>query len=104
MSDRSEAYRVSDDLVERVARAACASVNSADTWGETGTDVHEMVWFPIARAAIAVVLEEAAQAAETYHNPTCNCEVCYGHERAAAAIRALVKEPTDPGPASASGS
>ena len=53
---------MSDDLVERVARAACASVNSADTWDETGTDVHEMVWFPIARAAIAVVLEEAADA------------------------------------------
>lgn len=53
---------MTDDLVERVARAACASVNSADTWGETGTDVHEMVWFPIARAAIAVCMEEAADA------------------------------------------
>lgn len=38
-------------------------------------------------------LEEAAKVAETYHNPTCNCEVCYGHEQAAAAIRALKDKP-----------
>ena len=76
---------MSDDLVERVARAACASVNSADTWGETGTDVHEMVWFPIARAAIAVVLEEAAKVADATGS--------YDAIHIAAAIRALVKEP-----------
>ena len=78
---------MSDDLVERVARAACASVNSADTWGETGTDVHEMVWFPIARAAIAVVLEEAAKVADAYEP---RCDVC--PRGVAAAIRALVSK------------
>lgn len=90
---------MSDDLVERVARAIyeawCAfhgvtktSMLWEDVWGE-----ERQACIAEARAAIAVVLEEAAQAAETYHNPTCNCEVCYGHEQAAAAIRALVKEP-----------
>ena len=83
---------MSDDLVERVARAICETENGPckcmpDECGCT-------YWKARARAAIAVVLEEAAQAAETYHNPTCNCEVCYGHEQAAAAIRALVKQST----------
>ena len=80
---------MSDDLVERVARAACASVNSADTWDETGTDVHEMVWFPIARAAIAVCMEEAAKVADAYEP---RCDVC--PRGVAAAIRALVKQST----------
>ena len=72
---------MSDDLVEKVidAMSNCGS---------------ETVGSRMARAAIAVCMEEAAQAAETYHNPTCNCEVCYGHEQAAAAIRALVKQST----------
>ena len=89
---------MSDDLVERVARAACASVNSADTWGETGTDVHEMVWFPIARAAIAVCMEEAAKVAEnasfhfTQTTPS-TVEVVDVRHTIAAAIRALMKEP-----------
>ena len=88
---------MSDDLVERVARAACASVNSADTWDETGTDVHEMVWFPIARAAIAVCMEEAAKVAEnasfhfTQTTPS-TVEVVDVRHTIAAAIRALVKE------------
>ena len=99
---------MSDDLVERVARAACASVNSADTWEETGTDVHEMVWFPIARAAIAVCMEEAAKVAaampRTYtkikedHDVlgmtgTWTFTLNNGPAECAAAIRALVKEP-----------
>ena len=90
---------MSDDLVERVARTACASVNSADTWDETGTDVHEMVWFPIARAAIAVALEEAAKVAEnasfhfTQTTPS-TVEVVDVRHTIAAAIRALAKQST----------
>ena len=79
---------MSDDLVERVARAACASVNSADTWEETGTDVHEMVWFSIARAAIAVVLEEAARVAERCDDGTAKEGPLTAHH-IAAAIRAM---------------
>ena len=85
---------MSDDLVERVARAACASVNSADTWDETGTDVHEMVWFPIARAAIALVLEEAAKVVEFSPDSHTAREMQLMLDKAAA-IRALSKEPRD---------
>lgn len=95
---------MSDDLVERVARAACASVNSADTWGETGTDVHEIVWFPIARAAIAVCMEEAAKVCDAIEDRLteqwkANYKVCDytqgasdGANDCAAAIRAMIKE------------
>ena len=88
---------MSDDLVERVARAACASVNSADTWEETGTDVHEMVWFPIARAAIAVVLEEAAKVAGKWQQMYFEDEKVHSSnitEYIVSDIRALIKEPT----------
>lgn len=89
---------MSDDLVERVARTACASVNSADTWDETGTDVHEMVWFPIARAAIAVCMEEAASYCEMkakhyWGDGRDCCDAAL--QQTAAAIRALVKEPQE---------
>jgi hypothetical protein len=44
-----------------------------------------------ADAAIAVVLEEAARvASDDGHSHGCNCEYCYGHEHAAAAIRGLI--------------
>lgn len=79
-----------DDLVERVARAACASVNSADTWEETGTDVHEMVWFPIARAAIAVVLEEAAMVPHRLFNADGTPPERRAAKEIAAAIRAML--------------
>ena len=78
---------MTDDLVERVAREICCPPHLGHCCPEE-CSVH--YFLPTARAAIAVALEEAAQAAETYHNPTCNCEVCYGHEQAAAAIRALI--------------
>ena len=71
MSDRSEAYRVSDDLVEKVidAMSNCGS---------------ETVGSRMARAAIAVVLEEAAKVADATGS--------YDAIHIAAAIRALVKE------------
>jgi hypothetical protein len=69
---------MSDDLVERVAQLYEAN------WGVRD--------YGLARAVIAACMEEAAKVAETYHNPTCNCEICYGHEQAAAAIRAMIKE------------
>ena len=81
---------MSDDLVERVARAIDRSLLTTQL-----RDAFEHPYTAEARAAIAVVLEQAAKVAETYHNPTCNCEVCYGHEQAAAAIRALGTEPAD---------
>lgn len=77
------------DLVERVARAACTSVNGNEAWEETGTDVHEMVWFPIARAAIAMALEEAAKVADAKAiTPDAACEI--KARSIAAAIRAMI--------------
>jgi hypothetical protein len=50
----------------------------------------------MADAAITVVLEEAARvASDDGHSHGCNCEYCYGHEHAAAAIRGLIKEKSD---------
>jgi hypothetical protein len=60
----------------------------ADKWGVTDA------W--LADAAIDVVLEEAARvASDDGHSHGCNCEYCYGHEHAAAAIRGLIKEKSD---------
>ena len=66
---------MSDDLVEKVidAMSNCGS---------------ETVGSRMARAAIAVVLEEAAKVADAYEP---RCDVC--PRGVAAAIRALVKEP-----------
>jgi hypothetical protein len=67
---------MSDDLVERVARAMC---------GTHGYEPDDLTYRE-ARAAIAVVLEEAAKVADAY-DP--RCDVC--PRGVAAAIRALVK-------------
>ena len=75
---------MSDDLVERVARVICETENGPcecmpDECGCT-------YWRSHARAAIAVVLEEAAKMLEA--------RWAYGTaDHQAAAIRALVKEP-----------
>jgi len=92
---------MSDDLVERVAREFCVV---------DGTDPCEVVCglcLHRARLVVAVVLKEAARVAA---GPNTLIEGD-GYRsrfnqgaRIAAAIRALVKEPTDPGPASGFGS
>ena len=75
---------MSDDLVERVARAICEIENGPcecmpDECGCT-------YWKAHARAAIAVVLEEAAKVADATGS--------YDAIHIAAAIRALVKQST----------
>ena len=75
---------MSDDLVERVARAIGESLRTARLTLESEG------YHPEARAAIAVVLEEAAKEAEKWYDP-------YKDDPGdanliAAAIRALIKE------------
>ena len=87
MSDRSEADCVSNDLVERVARVICETENGPckcmpDECGCT-------YWRAHARAAIAVVLEEAAKVCDPKKD--CSEQDAYG-AGFAAAIRAMIKE------------
>ena len=88
---------MSDDLVERVARAICETENGPckcmpDECGCT-------YWKAHSRAAIAVALEEAAKVAEnasfhfTQTTPS-TVEVVDVRHTIAAAIRALVKQST----------
>jgi hypothetical protein len=57
-----------DELVEKVARAACDAVNGDEAWDETGSEVHEKVWCTIARAALSIarpaIREECARLCE----------------------------------------
>lgn len=93
MSDRSEADRVSDDLVERVAQQFSHLHHLSYEYGKRHT------WSDYARAAIAVlrpalraeVLEEAARVCERRYMGDNNREDMEAR-RCAAAIRALVKE------------
>lgn len=86
---------MSDDLVERVARAMCASVEARTSdvnvvralgYGsvEAFIDAAWPNYAPEARAAIAVCMEEAAKVADAYEP---RCDVC--PRGVAAAIRAL---------------
>ena len=78
---------MSDDLVERVAiaidNAICDGDQSSVAMELTSEEIKVL-----SRAAIAVALEEAAKVAARHHPGS-----IIGHE-IAAAIRALVKEPT----------
>jgi hypothetical protein len=70
---------MSDDLVERVARAMASSRwSDAELWGLLKDE---------ALIAIAIAQEEAAKVAEGN-----KCNSCWMAERIAAAIRALIKE------------
>ena len=65
MSDRSEADCVSNDLVERVARKIAEAYVADVSHGQltlADSEYHWSDWRLEARAAIAVVLEEAADA------------------------------------------
>ena len=81
---------MSDDLVERVAKAMCGCEGICFT--SCGTEPCQMAeenYAKAARAAIAVALEEAAKVCDAYEP---RCDVC--PRGVAAAIRALIKEPT----------
>lgn len=84
---------MSDDLVERVARELRAF------YSDEPVAVCDGVAFKAARAAIAVCMEEAAKVAEnasfhfTQTTPS-TVEVVDVRHTIAAAIRALIKEPT----------
>jgi len=60
---------MSDDLVERVARHAFITLQTdrdvANKWENADAETHR-TWCIIARAAIAIALEEAARVAEIY--------------------------------------
>ena len=87
---------MSDDLVERVARALVSPKADPSDW---------RFWTDEARAAIAVVLEEAAKVCDAIETKLsdqwrANYKVCDytqgasdGANDCAAAIRALIKEP-----------
>ncbi len=106
---------MSDELVERVTRAMCGSIGVC--FKSCGTEPCEMAeeeYGKEARAAIAVVLEEAAKACDEIeaaehrkwkqHADMMAQGASDGAGDCAAAIRALVKGPTNPGPASSSDS
>lgn len=79
---------MSDDLVERVAKAMCKCEGICFTsCGIEPCQMAEENYAKAARAAIAVVLEEAAKVADAYEP---RCDVC--PRGAAAAIRALKEE------------
>lgn len=95
---------MSDDLVERVARAIAEAYVAAVSHGQltlADSEYHWSDWRLEARAAIAVVLEEAAKVAENYDGPGMESvpDATWGDAQAtkddiAYYIRALVKEPT----------
>jgi len=86
MTDRSEADRVSDDLVERVAKAMwMADIEPYDAADriplEQAPETAQAYCRAEARAAIALALEEAAKVVEIGY---------FSGEHAAAAIRAMI--------------
>jgi hypothetical protein len=87
---------MSDDLVERVARAMCRERHPC--WSivseifETDYDRQATEFRDYARAAIAIALEEAARVADRYEIPM--CETSASH--IAAAIRAMIPNGTIP--------
>jgi hypothetical protein len=104
---------MTDDLVERVAEEMwqAESMRAVGTrrtvpWSEAGEAAH-MRWRPIAKAAIAIALEEAAQMAEakaeewaTQWREDLKCDSHLegksdGADDVAAAIRAMIKEKND---------
>lgn len=106
MTDRSEANRASDDLVERVARRLCNTAGSnwnAENFNQTddGSDPEDQreYYRMLARAAIAVLcpalraeaLEEAAKVCERRFMGDHNREDMEAR-RCAAAIRAMIPQ------------
>ena len=85
-----------DELVEKVAEELwqadslrVVGFRRSVPWSEAGPAAHQQ-WRPLARAAIALVLGEAARVADEFESdadPDAGAAL-------AAAIRALVKEPT----------
>lgn len=65
---------MTQELRERVARAACDAVNGDGAYDETGTLHREKVWHPVADAAIAIIrgetLEEAAKVVRRMPSPS----------------------------------
>jgi hypothetical protein len=78
---------MTDDLVERVARALCkADGNDPDSLN--GWEYQWIFYTEEATTAIAIALEEAAKVADRYEIPM--CETSASH--IAAAIRAMIKD------------